>query len=352
MRYGAEEVGGELKLPAVLMSWYKQYRRDLPWRNTRDPYRIWVSEVMLQQTQVKTAIPYYEAFLTRFPTVEDLAAAHIDEVLALWSGLGYYRRARQMHQAAIEIVAEQVGFPGSAEGLLRLPGIGPYTAAAVASIAFGEVVPVLDGNVERVLSRYLALDEDPERRQPRDILLAKAAEFLDPRCPGESNQALMELGATVCMPRKPMCKSCPLEAGCQGYMSGHPERFPPLRQRRKVEKISWALALVERQGRVLFFRRPNTSEVLPGMWEIPNVPHVKDIASLKSSLITSYGGIWNLEGESLQVRHSITYRSLTLHVHPAKLLGPVREDREAAWISPLERADYGISSMFEKVLRR
>lgn len=341
-----------LKLPVVLLNWYKQYRRDLPWRSTRDPYRVWVSEVMLQQTQVKTALPYYEAFLARFPTVESLASAHVDEVLALWSGLGYYRRARQMHQAAGQIVAGQVGFPGSAQSLLQLPGIGAYTAAAVASIAFGEVIPVLDGNVERVLSRYLALEEDPKRRRPREVLLSKAAEFLDPHCPGDSNQALMELGATLCLPRNPKCGLCPLAGACQGYESGDPERYPLSRRRRKIEKISWAVALVEREGRILFFRRSKTSEVLPGMWEIPNITQVNDVESLESLLAASYGGVWNLGGQCLQVRHSITYRSLTLHVHPAKLEGRVGEGREMAWISPLDRAGYGISSMYEKILTR
>lgn len=340
------------RLPVVLLDWYKQYRRDLPWRRTRDPYSIWVSEIMLQQTQVKTALPYYEAFLTRFPTVDVLASAHLDEVLANWSGLGYYRRARQMHQAACEIVAQGEGFPRNYQGLLQLPGVGPYTAAAVASIAFSEVVPVLDGNVERVLSRYLALEEDPKRRKTRAVLLAKAAEFLDPRCPGESNQALMELGATVCSPRGPKCGSCPLQESCRGWGNGDPERYPPPKRRRQVEKVSWSVALAERRKRVLFFRRPNTCEVLPGMWEIPSVPHAGDKASLELALAESYGGNWTLEGECFQVRHSITYRSITLHVHPVRLVGPVDKGHETAWISPSDRGDYGLSSMFEKVLKR
>ena len=167
---------------------------------------------MLQQTQVKTVIPYYEAFLERFPNVETLAAASIGEVLASWSGLGYYRRARQLHRAAQEVVHRGEGLPENARALEKLPGIGPYTAAAVASIAFGEAVPVLDGNVERVLSRYVALSEDPKRRAHRNTLLALAAEILDRERPGESNQAMMELGATVCTPRRPQCGSCPIAA--------------------------------------------------------------------------------------------------------------------------------------------
>ena len=183
---------------AALLKWYDAERRSLPWRATRDPYRIWISEIMLQQTRVQTVIPYYESFMTRFPTVEDLAAAPLEEVLALWSGLGYYRRARLMHEAAKRLAA--TGFPARSSALEKLPGIGPYTAAAVASMAFGEAVPVLDGNVERVLCRRLALDRDPRRSAGRRLLLAATARLLDSKRPGDSNQALMDLGATICRP--------------------------------------------------------------------------------------------------------------------------------------------------------
>ena len=210
-----------------LLQWYDSQRRDLPWRAAKDqsadPYAVWISEIMLQQTQVQTVIPYFEAFLAKYPDVESLAATSLDEVLASWSGLGYYRRARQMHRAAGEIVALG-GFPTSAAGLRELPGIGEYTAAAIASIAFGEVVPVLDGNVERVLSRCLAQAEDPKRSRPRRRLRQAAAELLDPRRPGDGNQALMELGATVCRPTSPNCPVCPLAPDCRAHAEGDPER--------------------------------------------------------------------------------------------------------------------------------
>lgn len=335
----------------ALLKWYRYRRRELPWRRERDPYRIWVSETMLQQTRAETVVPYYKSFLKKFPSVEALAASPIDEVLAAWSGLGYYRRARQLHRAACEVV-ERGGFPETARELETLPGIGPYTAAAVASIVFCESVPVLDGNVERVLSRCLALTGDPKKRRQRVVLLEKAAELLDPRSPGESNQALMELGATVCVPRRPRCGECPLKEGCRGHAVGDPERFAPPRRRRPIERVAWSVAVVERRGRTLFFQRSPASDVLGGMWELPNVVRSQDLDELQKALAASYGGVWRLERASFRVRHSITFRSLTLHVHRARYTagrrgaGPPR-----AWIAPSERAGYGLSSMFEKVLK-
>lgn len=341
-------------MKANLLDWFDQQQRDLPWRATGDPYSIWVSEIMLQQTQAKTVVPYYRRFLDRFPDVQALARAPIDEVLALWSGLGYYRRARQMHLAAREIVAAGGEFPRRASELEKLPGIGPYTAAAVASIAFGEVVALLDGNVERVLSRYVAMEGDPRRRSRRAALLAKAAEFLDPARPGDSNQALMELGATVCLPRRPLCDSCPIADGCLAHLEGDPELYPPPRRRRPIERVSWILAVVERRGEVLFFRRPGSSEILPGTWELPNVAHRRDLASAAGAFSSTYGGTWRLGEEIFTVKHGVTYRSLTLHVHPAERDSgeTVAEGREAAWISAGDRRRFGVSSMFEKVLAR
>lgn len=338
---------------ADLLAWYDLERRELPWRRDRDPYRVWISEIMLQQTQVKTVIPHYERFLERFPTVKDLAAAPMDEVLALWSGLGYYRRARQMHAAAREIASAD-GFPTTARELQDLPGIGPYTAAAVASIAFGEAVPVLDGNVERVLCRQLALEEDPKRSAVRKVLLGEAASLLDPRRPGDGNQALMELGATVCQPRAPRCGECPLAVGCEGRESGEPERFPPPRTRRKTERVAWSVALVEQDGRALFFRRSRDSDLLAGLWELPNVPHAAALGDVENALASTYGGGWRLEEPSFTVRHAVTYRALTLRVHRGVQTGgdSLGEGREAAWISAEKRPEYGVPSMFEKVLRR
>ena len=189
-----------------LLAWFDANRRDLPWRLSADPYRVWVSEIMLQQTQVERVVSYFEAFVARFPDVAHLASSSVEEVLAAWSGLGYYRRARSLHAAARQIVALG-GFPRDIEGWLALPGVGRYTAAAVTSICFGAKQPVLDGNVERVLSRVIGLGQDPKKAAGRRTLLRVAESLLDDERPGDSNQALMELGATVCRPRAPRCGS-------------------------------------------------------------------------------------------------------------------------------------------------
>src|SRR3954447_16114758 len=259
----------------ALLTWFDQHRRDLPWRRTSDPYKIWLSEVMLQQTRVETVLPFYNRFLERFPTVEDLARAEVEEVLALWSGLGYYRRARQLHAAAREIAAAGA-FPSTLEGLLALPGIGAYTTAAVASIAFGVAAPVMDGNVERVLSRCLALDADPHASAGRRQLLAAAAELLDPLRPGDSNQALMELGATLCSPRNPKCLLCPLRSGCRAAAEGDPERYPVPKTKREPERHRLLVAVVEEASGVLLFRRPDDSTLLAGTWELPWMTRERD----------------------------------------------------------------------------
>ncbi|NJL26362.1 MAG: A/G-specific adenine glycosylase [Thermoanaerobaculia bacterium] len=337
-----------------LLVWYEARRRDLPWRKTRDSYLIWVSEVMLQQTQVATVIPYYETFVARFPTVEALAAAAVDEVLTYWSGLGYYRRARQLHQAARQVVERGGAMPASSRELEGLPGIGSYTAAAIASIAFDEVVPVLDGNVERVLARLGAIAEDTKKAGVRRQLIATARQLLDRKRPGDSNQALMELGATVCRPQRPDCPACPLRRSCQGA-KGDPELYPRPRPRREVERHHLTVALVVRGGKVLCFRRPQDSVLLAGLWELPNVVRGETLETSASRLGTLYGGTFELGAELGQVRHTVTYRSLEMHVHRAVFRAgtTVAEGPpEAAWISAETRGQYAFSSSVGKILEK
>ncbi len=233
-----------------LLLWYRAHRRDLPWRRTRDPYAIWVSEVMLQQTTVEVVIPRWRRFLARFPTVEALARARENAVLAEWSGLGYYARARNLHRAARAIDA-RAGFPHTLEGLRELRGIGPYTAAAVASIAFGIPAAVVDGNVVRVLCRLRGLKLDP--KAPRTLArLRKEAQALVPvRGPGDHNQAVMELGALVCTPRAPRCGACPLRSLCKAAASGKPEGFPQRPRPAKPRSIHLVAGIVERRKRIL-----------------------------------------------------------------------------------------------------
>jgi A/G-specific adenine glycosylase len=338
-----------------LLAWFDRHRRDLPWRWTHDPYSIWLSEVMLQQTRIETALPYYQRFLERFPTVADLAAAEVEEVLALWSGLGYYRRARQLHAAARRVV-EIGGFPRTVEGLRDLPGIGSYTAAAVASIAFGVAEPVLDGNVERVLSRWLALELDPKSREARQRMLAALAAgagLFDPERPGDSNQALMELGATICVPRRPRCLLCPISSGCRAAREDDPERFPVARPKRERELHRLAVAVVEREEKILLFRRPEDSTLMAGLWELPWTAADQG----ETGLAERYGGKWSL-GERLGgARHTITYRDLELDVYLAKLgqarlgRGKTRPEIESGWFGERERAGLPLSSLVSKVLR-
>jgi len=241
------------------LAWYDAHARDLPWRESRDPYRVWVSEVMLQQTRVAAVIAHYHEFLRRFPTVEKLARAREASVLAAWSGLGYYRRARMMHVAA-KVVARRGAFPKTAEELRSLPGVGRYTAAAIASIAFGEPVAVVDGNVERVLERFSG------RRMSGGEFWAAAEELLDREQPGDFNQAMMELGATVCAPRAPACLTCPVVELCatRGELPGSVKNLP---QRKR--EIHYALDC--REDAVFLVRRARDARLMAGMWELPEV---------------------------------------------------------------------------------
>ncbi len=253
-------------MAARLLRWYDAGHRDLPWRRTRDPYRVWISEVMLQQTRAEAVIPYYERFLLRFPDAAALARASQQEVLACWSGLGYYSRARRLHQAA-QLLAG--GFPETYAALRELPGIGDYTAAAIASIAFGLPHAVLDGNVMRVVARLAGDSSDIGAARTRARFQQLAQQWLDPRRPGDYNQALMELGATVCLPRAPRCGECPLAAACAARRAGHAADLPVKAPRTAPVTIARTLVVVARRGRVLLWQRSADSRRLAGFWELP-----------------------------------------------------------------------------------
>src|SRR5580693_6095268 len=238
--------GGELtSFRRQLLAWFRQFQRDLPWRRTKDPHRIWLSEIMLQQTRVAAVIPYYERFLACFPNVPALAEAPQEEVLRLWSGLGYYSRARNLQKAAQQIVAlHGAEFPRGEEDVMALSGIGPYTGAAILSIAFGEKHAVLDGNVARVLARLGAVRGDLREARRWQSLQKTAGELLDPKSPGDWNQAMMELGAMICTPRAPQCLLCPVARFCRGRQLGDPEAFPEKRKKREAVQIVLAAAVL------------------------------------------------------------------------------------------------------------
>ena len=298
----------------LLLDWYQNSRRDLPWRGTRDPWRILLSEVMLQQTRVVAVVPYYQRFAERFPTPQALAAAPEQELLALWSGLGYYARARNLQRAAQAIV--QLGaFPETFEQIRELPGVGDYTAAAVASIAFGLAHAVLDGNVVRVLSRLTAERGDVQSSIVRARLKQTAQTMLDVRRPGDFNQALMELGATVCLPRAPQCLLCPLREQCAARAEGIQNELPVKLNKRDPIKLALELLLVEKDGRVLMRQRGEHEPRLAGFWELP-----------ESRLIPGARRTVKL-GE---FRHSITRHDYSVEVWQAE---PMRAPKGFRWIA-------------------
>ncbi|MDQ6707918.1 MAG: A/G-specific adenine glycosylase [Acidobacteriota bacterium] len=266
-----------MSFAAALAKWYQRGHRDLPWRNTADPYPIWVSEIMLQQTRAQAAIPYYAKFLQRFPTVESLAMASEPDVLACWSGLGYYSRARNLRKAAAEIVRGG-RFPASFEDIHALPGVGPYTAAAIASIAFQQPHAALDGNVFRVISRLANDAGEISSGTTRKRFERIAAGLLDRRNPGQFNQAMMELGATVCLPRAPLCLLCPVKSFCDAHRAGTQGQLPVKARLAAPERLECTLALVERRGKILLRQRAGDSRRMAGFWELPNadeIPHFK-----------------------------------------------------------------------------
>jgi len=311
-----------------LLGWFRQFQRDLPWRRTKDPYRIWLSEIMLQQTRVAAAIPYYERFLQRFPDVHALAAAPQEEVLRLWSGLGYYSRARNLQIAAQEIVAKHGGqFPTRLDDTLALPGIGNYTTAAILSIAFGERHAVLDGNVARVLARLGAILGDLRESHRWQELQKTADALLEPESPGDWNQAMMELGATLCTPKSPQCLLCPVAQFCEGRRLGIAEFLPERRKKRATVEVTLAAAVfVDGNGQTLLLPPPkNTSEkatadhvptLVSKMWHFPTLSAAGEPAGKLSALLRKLmPGLqhrrWQLV-PAAKVRHAVTYRAITL----------------------------------------
>ncbi len=253
-----------------LLDWYRKTARDLPWRRTRDPYKIWVSEIMLQQTQVKTVIPYYQKWIKRFPSVKLLAKAPLSDVLKHWAGLGYYRRVRMLHQAARHLCQNGAkgNLPSTIEELLKIPGIGRYTAGAIASIAFNRKTPILDGNVIRVLTRLTAFKEDIGSGKTIKELWGISESILPEKNPGDFNQAMMELGAVICLPKNPDCKICPISDLCAAYRNGSVLKYPFRRKKESLERLRTAALIVRKNGSVLLQRQPLESR-WGGLWMFP-----------------------------------------------------------------------------------
>jgi A/G-specific adenine glycosylase len=321
----------------ALLGWYGQHKRELPWRQDTDAYRVWISEIMLQQTRVAAVVEYYRVFLEAFPTVEALAAAPDERVLALWSGLGYYRRARMLHQAA-KIVADELGgvIPRGVESLRKLPGVGRYTASAIASIAHGEPEAVVDGNVERVLSR---LDGEPRENAGA---WKRAQKLLDRRHPGDWNQAMMELGATVCTPQSPQCLVCPVRPWCRAPGAG------PSKPGASRKRVRMARALIERKECVYLVQRAADAGKMAGMWELP------ELAATAQSV--ERGGEKNPEQDGKElcvVRHSITDTDYEVRVVSARLgaLG-AKAKKAGRWVLYKEIWELPLTGLTRKILRK
>ena len=252
-----------------LQKWYVANRREMPWRNTSDPWAIWVSEVMLQQTQVETVIPYFNRFISRFPTPEAFSSAHEDDVLKQWEGLGYYARARNLHTAAKQIVENHGGrVPENVTAFLALKGVGPYIAAAVQSIAFNQPLAAVDGNVKRVLSRVTCNDSPVNAANSHRVYQPVADRFLDSKNPGDHNQAMMELGARICRPKKPLCNACPVPDFCDAYQAKTVEKYPRLEKRKKVPTRHIAVGVIKKGDKLLICKR-SPDGLLGGLWEFP-----------------------------------------------------------------------------------
>ncbi len=339
-----------------LLRWYDREAADLPWRRRRDPYAVWLAEIMLQQTQVNTVIPYYERFLHTFPGLPTLAAAGLDEVLKLWEGLGYYSRARNLHRTARLLVEEHDGrFPRTAAELQQLPGIGRYTAGAIASIAFDEAAPVLDGNVMRVFARLTDLDEDITRAATQRRLWALAQEWLPETRAGAWNQALMDLGRLICRPRQPDCPHCPLQAQCLAHARGSQAQRPRRRPRAPRPHYDVVAALVRNaRGELLLQRRPPEG-LLGGLWTFPGGRVSAADITLSDALQRLLRATLALEvrrGAALApVQHGFTHFRITLHAWECSLVsGPAAmQIPELAWVQPEALARYSFGGA-ERIL--
>ena len=334
-------------LAAAVVRWQRtDGRKGLPWQGTRDPYRVWLSEVMLQQTQVGTVLDYYPRFLARFPSLQALAAAPLDDVFALWSGLGYYSRARNLHRCAQAVVAEHGGaFPSSSQGLQALPGIGRSTAAAIAAFCFGERAAILDGNVKRVLTRALGFGGDLALAAEERRLWTLAESLLPQHEVDVYTQGLMDLGATLCLARQPACGRCPLGGICAARAAGTPERFPVKSRRLRRGRRLNALLLLQQRGRIQLVQRPSRG-VWAGLWSLPEYPTVEALQQAASA--------WPGRGEWLPpIEHALTHFDWTLHPLAWRLPARARPPaglQEGRWVTPGEALALGLSAPVRRLL--
>lgn len=345
-----------------LLAWFARRRADLPWRRHPTPYHVWLAEIMLQQTQVKTVIPYYQRFIQHYPTIQTLAAAPIEDVLKLWEGLGYYRRAHSLRQAAAIILDEHGGaLPSAVEALRQLPGIGAYTAGAIASIAFGASTPALDGNIIRVFTRLLDMDADISQAASRKKLWQTAADWVPAQAAGDYNQALMELGQTICRPKNPHCAQCPIQAHCRAFANGAQAERPVKKKPAAIPHRDVAAGLIrDDAGRLLIAQRP-LHGLLGGLWKLPGgrLEAGESLAECLTRQLRQELAIQVEVGELFQVaHHAFTHFRMTLHAFDCRCLGPVppyaepqaRQVRDWAWASETELASYSFGKADRQII--
>jgi len=342
-----------------LLTWYKNNARTLPWRESRDPYAIWVSEVMLQQTRVKTVIPYYQKWMLSFPNIQTLANTSQQEILSTWEGLGYYSRARNLHKAA-QILAEHFNgeLPQDTASLIKLPGIGRYTANAIASIAFNADVATLDGNIRRVLSRVFNVDLPAGSKESEKRLLAIAAENLPPGNASAYNQALMELGATICTPHSPKCESCPLKSSCQANLLGIQDKRPLRKSKANIPHHTVTAAVIFRDKKVLITqRKPNG--ILGGMWEFPGGKLKKGetlAECLQREIMEELGTQIQIKEPFGIYNHAYTHFSFTLHAFQCSI-SPMQQPKPLQvqtlqWINPNELPNFPMGKVDRQIANR
>lgn len=329
-----------------LLEWFAANRRDLPWRQTSDPYQIWLSEVILQQTRIEQGWSYWERFVSRWPTVEALAAASEDEVLLLWQGLGYYSRARNLHQAARQVMEQGGQFPDTLEGIRRLKGVGDYTAAAIASIAFGLPHAVVDGNVYRLLSRYFSISTPINSTEGKHLFADLAQQLLPEDRASDFNQAMMDFGALQCTPRQPSCGDCPLQEGCGAFREGSVEQLPVKLQKLKVKERHLTYVFVRHQGQVAIHKR-GAGDIWQGLWEPVLLEDADDInvAKWAGGLLPAYAYRLSLLRQG--VRHVLTHRRLTADFYLLDATLRPELPQDFLWVSEADISNYALSRLVE-----
>lgn len=322
-----------------LLQWYHKNKRDLPWRKTKDPYAIWLSEIMLQQTTVATVIPYYQKFLKKFPTLSHLAKAPEQDYLKMWAGLGYYNRIRNFQKACQIVATDLKGvIPQRKEELLKLPGLGEYTAGAVASIAFEEPVPIVDGNIIRVLSRLYRYGQDITQLKSKKFFWDKAGELLDQKSPGDFNQAMMELGATVCTPKNPLCLLCPVKEECKAVSQGDPEKYP-VRLKKPIYQKEQRTCYVYLHEKKTLLRQRQPGEILAGLWEFPEQPLIDP----KS---------WQERKALSPIRHAIMNSRITISPLIVSVSKPTNPSQDFKWVHWNLLAKHPLTTITSKIIKK